>query len=210
MEEKNVCRGCCETCKSSACREARGLQSCSECADFPCSLVENEALAEGGIGMDGLLALAKASGKPILGNSVMVQLGILVNDVDETCAAWAKFLGVDVPKTFWSNGYDKTFAEYNGEPCNARCKQGFFKLGPVQFELIQPDENPSVWRDCLNANGEGLHHIAFDIKNMPQKIRFCQEMGYPLMQKGEYTGGRYAYADARKDLKMILELLEND
>ena len=30
------------------------------------------------------------------------------------------------------------------------------------------------------------------------------------MQKGEYTGGRYAYADARKELKMILELLEND
>jgi pimeloyl-CoA synthetase len=32
----------------------------------------------------------------------------------------------------------------------------------------------------------------------------------PLLQKGEYTGGRYAYIDASRDLKVIIELLEND
>jgi methylmalonyl-CoA/ethylmalonyl-CoA epimerase len=31
------------------------------------------------------------------------------------------------------------------------------------------------------------------------------------LQKGEYTGGdRYAYIDTLKDLKVIIELLEND
>jgi methylmalonyl-CoA/ethylmalonyl-CoA epimerase len=32
----------------------------------------------------------------------------------------------------------------------------------------------------------------------------------PLLQKGEYTGGRYAYIDTLRDLKVIIELLEND
>ena len=32
----------------------------------------------------------------------------------------------------------------------------------------------------------------------------------PLLQKGEYAGGRYAYIDTLKDLKVIVELLEND
>ena len=31
-----------------------------------------------------------------------------------------------------------------------------------------------------------------------------------LLQKGEYTGGRYAYMDTFKELKVIVELLEND
>lgn len=217
--EKTQCKGCQTSdgepfhgeCATAKCCLARGLNHCGECADFPCSLVEANAFdPEHGEGAAMLLKLAKAAGKPILGNRVMVQVGILVHDVDKACEAWAQLLGVEVPKTFWSDGYDKTQATYNGEPCNARCKQGFFQLGPVQFELIQPDENPSVWRDCLDANGEGLHHIAFEIKNMPQKIKILESMGYPLMQKGEYTGGRYAYADARKELKMILELLEND
>jgi len=32
----------------------------------------------------------------------------------------------------------------------------------------------------------------------------------PLVQKGEYTGGRYAYIDSNSCLKVMLELLEND
>lgn len=34
--------------------------------------------------------------------------------------------------------------------------------------------------------------------------------GMPLVQYGEYTGGRYAYMDTFPQLKVMLELLEND
>jgi len=49
----------------------------------------------------------------------------------------------------------------SSESTPARCLQAFFELGSVQIELIQPDENPSVWREDLDKNGEGIHHIAF-------------------------------------------------
>jgi hypothetical protein len=45
---------------------------------------------------------------------------------------------------------------------------------------------------------------------MQEKIRLLEQNHMPLLQKGEYTGGRYAYIDANKDLKLTLELLEND
>jgi methylmalonyl-CoA/ethylmalonyl-CoA epimerase len=45
---------------------------------------------------------------------------------------------------------------------------------------------------------------------MKEKITLMERSQMPLMQKGEYTGGRYAYMDTFKDLKIILELLEND
>ena len=45
---------------------------------------------------------------------------------------------------------------------------------------------------------------------MKEKISALEQEKMPLLQKGEYTGGRYAYMDSTKDLKVILELLEND
>jgi hypothetical protein len=45
---------------------------------------------------------------------------------------------------------------------------------------------------------------------MKERIAELKENGIPLLQTGEYTGGRYAYLDANKDLKVLIELLEND
>jgi hypothetical protein len=61
-------------------------------------------------------------------------------------------------------------------------------------------------------NGEGVHHIAFNVNSMDEAIKNCKEFGMTLEQRGEFAGGdgRYAYVDARKDLKIVLELLEND
>jgi hypothetical protein len=48
------------------------------------------------------------------------------------------------------------------------------------------------------------------INGMKEKIINLEKNGMPLLQKGEYKDGRYAYMDCEKDLKLIVELLEND
>ena len=53
-------------------------------------------------------------------------------------------------------------------------------------------------------------HIAFQIKGMVTKTAYLDAKGLPLVQRGEYTGGRYAYFDGNTQLGTILELLEND
>jgi len=42
-----------------------------------------------------------------------------------------------------------------------------------------------------------------------KKIKLLAGHGLPLIQKGDYEGGRYAYIDGTKRLAVILELLEN-
>lgn len=41
-------------------------------------------------------------------------------------------------------------------------------------------------------------------------MAILEEKGMPLLQRGDYTGGRYAYIDGTPRLGVILELLEND
>lgn len=145
-----------------------------------------------------------------LGTNVVAQIGILVRDIERTSAAYADFLGVETPQWFWTGDYDAAKTEYEGKPSDARAKLAFFEMGNVQIELIEPDETPSVWRDHLDRNGEGPHHIAFVVDGMRHKLEWLDRNRMPLLQKGEYTGGRYAYVDTAESLKVLVELLEND
>ncbi len=147
----------------------------------------------------------------ILGTTVVTQIGILVNDIEKTAGVYAEFLGVEKPDIVLTGDYDDARTEYLAQPSRARAKLAFFKVGPnVDIELIEPDEEPSTWRNDLDERGEGFHHVAFVVNGMKEKIVALQASGMPLLQKGEYPGGRYAYVDAKEKLKLILELLEND
>ena len=149
--------------------------------------------------------------KSILGTRIVTQVGILVNDIEKSCQDFADFLGVENPGYSITDTIDKTQAEFRGEPCEARAKLAFFPVGEnLTIELFEPGVTPSVWREDLDKNGEGFHHIAFVIGGMKEMVMLLERNGMPLIQKGEYTGGRYAYIDTKEKLKVLIELLEND
>ena len=149
--------------------------------------------------------------KGILGTKIVTQIGFVVNDIEKTSQAFADFLGVEKPQWSLTDTIDKTHGEFNGQPCPARAKLAFFHVGEtLDIELIEPDETPSVWRNVLNEKGEGVHHIAFVVNGMKEKILALEGNGMKLLQRGEYTGGRYAYIDCVDPLKTSVGLLGND
>jgi len=83
-------------------------------------------------------------------------------------------------------------------------------MGQVTLELIEPIGEPSTWNDQLATHGQSLHHIAFEVKGMTDTLSVLAEHGLPLVQRGEYQGGRYAYVDGQQRYGTVIELLEND
>lgn len=139
----------------------------------------------------------------------IVQIGVVVKNIENASAVYAGLLGVAVPEWSWTDTEDKAHTQFKGKPSPARAKLAFIELKNITLELIEPDSNPSTWREFLDAKGEGAHHIAFEIKGMDEKIALLGKKGMPLIQKGDYEGGRYAYIDGTAKLGLILELLEN-
>ena len=137
---------------------------------------------------------------------------MIVKDIEETKRRWAAFLGTEVPETQPAGDYAVTQTIYQGKPApKASCLMAFFDVGPgLQLELIQPNEEPSTWRDFLNEHGEGMHHIAFQVKDSAKQVANAEAAGLKLVQRGVYGdgGGEYNYLDA-PDLKCIVELLES-
>jgi methylmalonyl-CoA/ethylmalonyl-CoA epimerase len=146
-----------------------------------------------------------------LETGTVTQVAIIVRDIEKSVRVFAEFLGTPVPEIRKTQSLDVALTKYRGKPSEARAQLAFFDVGQgLRLELIQPDEHPSTWREFLDKNGEGVHHIAFAIKGMKEKIGRLESEGMTLVQTGEYKGGRYAYVDAVGKLKTIIELLEND
>lgn len=154
---------------------------------------------------------AEAVSKPLPTRNV-VQVAVVVRDVEKAAKSWAEFFGMEVPKISLTDPPEKAHSTYRGKPTEARAKLAFFKMDNLQIELIEPVGEPSTWMDFLKTHGEGVHHIAFEVKGMKEQIANLETKGMPLIQFGEWTahtGGCYAYFDSEKQLGVILELLEN-
>jgi methylmalonyl-CoA/ethylmalonyl-CoA epimerase len=151
--------------------------------------------------------------KGILDTNIVIQAAIIVKDIEATKEKWAAFLGLPVPPTVSAGEYKVTQTRYNGAPApEASCLLAFLEAGAnMTIELIQPNGTPSVWQEHLDQKGESLHHIAFGVQGMDEKIAACEKSGMKLVQRGNFGGGdgRYADMDANEDLKTVIELLES-
>jgi predicted enzyme related to lactoylglutathione lyase len=147
----------------------------------------------------------------ILGTDTIVHMAVLVKDIEESVKQYAEFFGTEVPHIGESDPPETSEMVYRGKPAKGGCRQATFNFGSFAIELIQPDDNPSAWREALEEKGEGFHHICFRVKNMPEKIKILKEKGYPEIMSGKWSGkhpGRYAYIDTTRDLKFIIEPTE--
>lgn len=150
------------------------------------------------------------SQKGFLGTNVVTQVGIIVRDIEKTAKDFAEFFGIDVPEWAWTDGIEKAKTRFRGADTVARAKLAFMKFGQLDIELIEPNGEPSTWREYLDQHGEGIHHLAFVIEGMKERVENLESAGHPAVQRGEYTGGRYTYVDTTRSLKTVIELLEND
>ena len=102
---------------------------------------------------------------------------------------------------------------YRGEPGKFEMYLGWWRWPEVTFEWIQPLVGPSVYDEYLKAHGEGLHHIAFEVRDMDEAIALMKTRGAPASQTGGWNNpggsGRFAYLDTEPHGGVTIELLWN-
>jgi len=147
--------------------------------------------------------------KQALDTNVICQIGLIVRNIERMAKAYADVFGMDMPSIRITDTEEITHIKFRGAPTQARAKLAFFQMGSLSLELIEPVGKASTWKEFLDEHGEGVHHIAFRIKGMDKVLASLDEKGISTIQKGDYTGGRYAYMDSGPALGVILELLEN-
>lgn len=147
--------------------------------------------------------------KNLIGSNSITQVGIVVKDIEASAKRYAKIFGVDVPEIIITDVPEVAHTQLRGQPSPARAKLAFFKMGQVSLELIEPIGGPSTWKEFLDQHGEGVHHIAFEVKGMEGVLKNLEAEAIPVLQRGDYTGGQYVYVGSEAALGTVVELLEN-
>jgi 4-hydroxyphenylpyruvate dioxygenase-like putative hemolysin len=77
--------------------------------------------------------------------------------------------------------------------------------GPVQIELIEPPEGPSIWKEFLEERGEGLHHVQSLVENPDAVLAAFKEMGVDVLMSVKVGENVFYYMDTEPLLGIIYE-----
>ena len=78
---------------------------------------------------------------------------------------------------------------YKMEPVAAeKVKTAFFKQGETKIELLESTDPDGVIAKFIDRKGEGLHHIAFDVKDIRAEMARLSEAGFQLLNTEPKAG----------------------
>lgn len=101
-------------------------------------------------------------------------IGIAVKDLEVSNELFAKLLGEPHYKT----------EEVESEGV----KTSFFMNGPNKIELLEATRPDSPIAKFIEKNGEGIHHIAFDVEDIVSEIKRLKSEGFVVLNETPKKG----------------------
>ena len=142
----------------------------------------------------------------------LAQVAIVCRDIEESARRWAAILGVETPPFIITPPGLGTGLTYRGAPSNAQARLAFFHLANISIELIEPVGSDSAWQEGLDRNGESVHHIAFEVQDLPRSLAHFAAHGIEVVSQGRFAAddGTFIYLDSAPALGATVELLHHD
>jgi len=101
-------------------------------------------------------------------------IGIAVKNMEEANKVYEKLLGVAPYKT----------ETVESEGVNT----SFFQTGESKIELLEATKPESAIAKFIEKKGEGIHHIAFAVKDIKAEIKRLKEKGFTIVNEAPKKG----------------------
>jgi methylmalonyl-CoA/ethylmalonyl-CoA epimerase len=101
-------------------------------------------------------------------------IGIAVKDLQQSNRLFSKLLGTEPYKT--------------EEVQSEKVITSFFRTGDNKIELLEAIGGEGPIAKFLESRGEGIHHIAFDVKDIRAEMKRLQEEGFILLSPEPKNG----------------------
>ncbi len=90
-------------------------------------------------------------------------------------------------------------------------RTAFFKQSETKIELLESAAQGSVIEKYLEKKGEGIHHIAFEVKDIELEIERLKKEGFVFIQDVPKTGAdnkRICFLHPKATNGVLIELCE--
>ena len=135
-----------------------------------------------------------------------MQIGIVVRDLDAAMRKYVDEYGIGPWKVYEFNpGNAKDLCEC-GQPVKRSWRVAGAMVGQLQWELIEPLDDESIYARFLAEKGGGVHHIAVAAQSFDEMLAREVKRGIDVPLSGEFEGIKVAYLGTERDLGVILEI----
>ncbi len=124
-------------------------------------------------------------------------VGIAVRSIDEQRHYYSEVLG----------------AEYEGaeEVPSQQVRVAFYRVGDVRLELLEPLGDSGPIAKFIATRGEGLHHLAFGVTDLKQRISELERAGVTMIDHEPRAGSHHmqiAFLHPKSTHGVLTELCE--
>jgi methylmalonyl-CoA/ethylmalonyl-CoA epimerase len=124
-------------------------------------------------------------------------IGIAVNSIADTIPFYEKVLGLKC---------------YNiEEVADQKVRTAFFMIGQTKIELLESTDPEGPIGKFIEKRGEGIHHIAYAVESIEERLREAEEAGIRLIDAAPRRGAEglsIAFLHPKSTFGVLTELCE--
>ena len=124
-------------------------------------------------------------------------IGIAVKNLDEAIPFYENVFGLECYAV--------------EEVADQKVKTAFFKVGDTKIELLEPTDEEGPIGKYIEKKGEGIHHMAFAVEGLDEKLKKAEEQGVRLIDKQSRKGAEglnIAFLHPKSTFGVLTELCE--
>jgi hypothetical protein len=137
-----------------------------------------------------------------------LQISVVVRDLDAAMRTYVEGYGIGPWSVYEFNPDTVRHMQEDGEPVARTWRLAIAQLGQVQWELIEPLDDESIYARFLAEKGEGVHHVGVASPSFTETIAELEGKGHRIVLGGEYGGINFAYLSTDSDLGVITEIFD--
>jgi len=150
--------------------------------------------------------MARAKGKIPPGMRI-TRVPVVVKDLKKTMENYHRVMGWGPWSVYEHRPPVFHHTEVRGKPVKYTMLGAEVHCDPIDFEILQPLEGPSIYKEFLKEKGEGLHHVSVvnPAEDVHRALAEFKKAGIEVLMSGRLEGIEFYYMATDPVLKMVAE-----
>jgi hypothetical protein len=138
------------------------------------------------------------------------QVAVVVHDLEATVKAYVETAGIGPWAIYDYEPPVLTNTRIRGRDAHYSMRLALAWTKGFMWEIIQPLEGPSIYREFLDQHGEGVHHVCVEYgeRQFEEALAEFERRGCPPLMEGHYKGSTFVYVAAEGPLKTVVEIVK--